>query len=164
MATNIWINISSSNDLLPDGTKPLTELILTEHHWGLVALFWGQFHRKCSRYLFLIWVWNSLILDYSHISMLSTSIGGQWYRWLLPCDPPASFTNNFFKFRIIILKIAVLVPYQNHWLLKFLGTTLHFQGGNMGNELNRLHMHSYFMFTCYVVITGWSWVVFHAWH
>ena len=29
MATEIWVNIGSGNDLLPDGTKPLPELMLT---------------------------------------------------------------------------------------------------------------------------------------
>ena len=27
MVTKIWVNIGSGNDLLPDGTKPLSELI-----------------------------------------------------------------------------------------------------------------------------------------
>ena len=30
MATEIWVNIGSGNGLLPDGTKPLPEPILTE--------------------------------------------------------------------------------------------------------------------------------------
>ena len=29
MATEIWVNIGSGNSLLPDGTKPLPELMLT---------------------------------------------------------------------------------------------------------------------------------------
>ena len=33
----IWINIGSGNGLLPDGTKPLPELMLTYHQWGVVA-------------------------------------------------------------------------------------------------------------------------------
>ena len=31
MATEIWVNISSGNGLLPDGTKPLPEPMLTDH-------------------------------------------------------------------------------------------------------------------------------------
>ena len=31
MVTEIWVNIGSGNVLLPDGTKPLTEPILTYH-------------------------------------------------------------------------------------------------------------------------------------
>ena len=30
MATEIWVNIGSGNDLLPDGTKPLPEPMLSK--------------------------------------------------------------------------------------------------------------------------------------
>ena len=30
----IWINIGSGDGLLPDGTKPLPEPMLTYHQWG----------------------------------------------------------------------------------------------------------------------------------
>ena len=39
MATKIWVNIGSGNGLLPDGTKPLPEPMLTDHHWNRIALF-----------------------------------------------------------------------------------------------------------------------------
>ena len=32
MVSQIWVNISSGNGLLPDGTKPLLEPMLTHHH------------------------------------------------------------------------------------------------------------------------------------
>ena len=35
MAAEIWVNIGSGNGLLPDGTKPLPEQMLTYHQWGL---------------------------------------------------------------------------------------------------------------------------------
>ena len=35
---DIWVNIGSSNDLLPGGTKVLPEPILNYHRWGSVAL------------------------------------------------------------------------------------------------------------------------------
>ena len=38
MVTLIWINIGSSNGLLPDGTRPLPEPVLVNHEWGSVAL------------------------------------------------------------------------------------------------------------------------------
>ena len=34
MAAEIWINIGSANGLLPDGTKPLPEPMLTDHQWS----------------------------------------------------------------------------------------------------------------------------------
>ena len=33
--------------LVPDGTKPLPEPILTYHQWGPVVITWGQFHIIC---------------------------------------------------------------------------------------------------------------------
>ena len=32
--------------------------MLTNHQWGLVAFTWGKFHRKCPRYVSLLWVWK----------------------------------------------------------------------------------------------------------
>ena len=34
MAAEIWVNIGSGNGLLPDGTKPLPEPVLTDHQWS----------------------------------------------------------------------------------------------------------------------------------
>ena len=36
MVMKIWVNIGSGNGLLPDGTKPLPERMLTYHQQGLV--------------------------------------------------------------------------------------------------------------------------------
>ena len=47
MATVFLDNIGSGKGLLPDGTKPLTEPMLTYHQMGTVAFFWEQFRRKC---------------------------------------------------------------------------------------------------------------------
>ena len=38
MVTEIWVNIGSGNGLLPDGTKPLPEPMLTYHKDGPVTL------------------------------------------------------------------------------------------------------------------------------
>ena len=51
------------NGLLPGSTKPLPELALTNHKWGLVALTWGEFHMECSRYLFLYEFHDYIIQD-----------------------------------------------------------------------------------------------------
>ena len=43
MAAFIWVSIGAGNSLLPDGTKPLPELMLTNHQWGLSAfIFRGK--------------------------------------------------------------------------------------------------------------------------
>ena len=67
MATDIWVNSVSCNGLLPDGTKPFHEAMLT----NLMAFGWGKFHRRWPRYLTLIWVWN-LPIQYNSICR------GQW--------------------------------------------------------------------------------------
>ena len=41
MVTKIWVNIGSGNGLLPDGTKPLPEPMLTDHHLSPVAFILG---------------------------------------------------------------------------------------------------------------------------
>ena len=43
----ILVNIGSGNGLLPDGTKPLPEPMLTDHQWSPVTFIWGQFRKKC---------------------------------------------------------------------------------------------------------------------
>ena len=68
MATKILVNFGSVNGLLPGGTKPLPEPMLTNDQWGSVALTWDQFHRKISRYQFVKWVWKIHLYNYSHIS------------------------------------------------------------------------------------------------
>ena len=47
MVTEIWVNIGSGNGLLPDGTKPLPDPMLTDHQWGPVTFILGQFHKRC---------------------------------------------------------------------------------------------------------------------
>ena len=47
MATEIWVNIGSGNGLLPDGTKPLPEPMLTDHQWSPVTFILEQFHKRC---------------------------------------------------------------------------------------------------------------------
>ena len=44
MATEIGVNIGLGKGLLPDGTKPLPEPMLTCHHLNQVALILAQFH------------------------------------------------------------------------------------------------------------------------
>ena len=46
MVTYTWINIDSGNGLSTDGTKPLTEPMLTEYQLGQVSITHWQFHNK----------------------------------------------------------------------------------------------------------------------
>ena len=45
VVTQIWVNIGSGNGLLPDGTKPLPALQLTDHQY-LLKITWGQFQKN----------------------------------------------------------------------------------------------------------------------
>ena len=44
------VNIGSGNGLLPDGTKPLPDPMLTYHQYGPVASIGGHYHEKVWRY------------------------------------------------------------------------------------------------------------------
>ena len=46
MTTLIWVNIDSSNGLVPDGTKPLPEPMLANHQWFL--WLWEEYPKKSS--------------------------------------------------------------------------------------------------------------------
>ena len=43
MVTDIWVNIGSDDGLLFDGTKPVSESVLTYHLWGLWHSYEGTF-------------------------------------------------------------------------------------------------------------------------
>ena len=47
MVAEIWVNIVSDSGLLPNGTKPLPEPMLTDHLWSLVTFILGKFHKRC---------------------------------------------------------------------------------------------------------------------
>ena len=56
--SEIWVNIGSGNGLLPDGTKPLPEPMLTDHQWSPVTFILGQFHKRCLNHQSLKSVWK----------------------------------------------------------------------------------------------------------
>ena len=64
----IVAQICSGNGLVHDGTGPLPEPVLPNNQWGAVPFIGGQFHRKCWRYTFLIWIWKMLTWDCSNSS------------------------------------------------------------------------------------------------
>ena len=43
MGAYIWVNIGLDNGLLPGGTKPLAESIMTYDQYGPKAFIWGHF-------------------------------------------------------------------------------------------------------------------------
>ena len=60
MSTEIWVNMGSSNGLLPGGTKPLPEPMLTYHQWGPKTFTWKKFHERCPNHQSLEWTWKPL--------------------------------------------------------------------------------------------------------
>ena len=74
MATEIWVNIGSGNGLLPDGTKPLPEPMLTYHQWGLKTFTWKKLHERCPNHQSLKWTWKPLN------KTLLKSPRGQWVK------------------------------------------------------------------------------------
>ena len=46
MVTEIWINIGSGNGLLPDGTKPLPEPMLTDHQLSPVTFIFREISQE----------------------------------------------------------------------------------------------------------------------
>ena len=66
-----WVNIGSGNGLLPDGTKPLPEPLLTNYQSCLVTFTPGQFHKKIK-----ITIPNMLSNYHFNITVISSR--GQW--------------------------------------------------------------------------------------
>ena len=73
MATEIWVNIGSGNGLLPDGTKPLPEPMMTDRQWNPVTFILGQFHKRCLNHQSLISFWKlhnlNFIQHYTDVMM-----------------------------------------------------------------------------------------------
>ena len=96
MVTEIWVNnnIDSDNGLLPNGTKPLPEPMLTYHQWGLMAFTWGQFYRKCSMHLSILDMSLKITYKLSMITIISPR--SQWVNPLTPTrlDNPPLWTRQ----------------------------------------------------------------------
>ena len=52
-ASCAWVHIGSSNGVLPDGTWPLCEPVLTFYVWGTVAFAWLQFCNEFPIYYYV---------------------------------------------------------------------------------------------------------------
>ena len=70
----LWnlINIDWGNDLVPSGTKPLPQPMLTYHQRSPVLFIWGQLCLNCSSYQSLKWVWK-LQPSYQRMGILQKS-------------------------------------------------------------------------------------------
>ena len=112
MATEIWVNFGSGNGLLPDGTKPLPDPMLTDHQWSpsdfhisLITLTsWIIVYirvfilRKFSALYGLIWVYTLIRNSPFHpIWILFESIRflyGPIEKWTKKFPPKMSFAKS----------------------------------------------------------------------
>ena len=62
-----WSTLAQGNGLLPDGTKPLPEPMLTYHQLGRVAFTWVQFYKRCLSHQSLKLAWKLLIYFFSNL-------------------------------------------------------------------------------------------------
>ena len=83
MVAEIWVNIGSGNGLLPDGTKPLPEPMLTDHQWSPVTFILGKFHKRCLNHQSLKCVRKLHAQNFIQIYQGPMS----WYKNLF-CDNP----------------------------------------------------------------------------
>ena len=99
----VLVNIGSGNGLLPDGTKPLPEPMLTNHHWNLVTFISGRFHKRCLNHQSLKFVWKLHNWNFNQISQGRQLERPQWALFLfiqiqncaqpMPLSPPASASS-----------------------------------------------------------------------
>ena len=73
-STWIWIHFGSGKGLLPDGTKPLHDSMLTYHQCDSVVSTWEQFHRKYPIISSVTWNKTLHLQNYFHITR------GQWVK------------------------------------------------------------------------------------
>ena len=69
MATGILVNIVSGNGLLPDGTKPRPEPMLTP-----VMFIWGQFRLRYDSHQSLKLAWKLLFYAFIEISQVTIDL------------------------------------------------------------------------------------------
>ena len=89
MGTEILVNIGSGNGLLPDGTKPLPEPMLTDHQWCPVTFIFGKFHKRCLKHQSLRSVWKLHVWKF-HLNFPGVNeLTSQWSM------PPCSYCWHY---------------------------------------------------------------------
>ena len=72
-----------SNGLLPDGTKPLPEPMLTDYQWSPVTFILGKFHKRCLNRQSLKSMWKLHIQNLIQISQGQMIYWFSFNRWLV---------------------------------------------------------------------------------
>ena len=83
---------------------------LTNHQWGLVVFTWGQFHRKCSRCVCLVWVRIPLFntLRARQMDAISQTPFSNAFSWMKMFEYRLKFHWSLF-FRVQLINILALV-------------------------------------------------------
>ena len=138
MASGIWVNIGSGNGLLPDGTKPLPEPMLTDHLWSPVTFILGQFHKRCFNHQSLKSIWN-------YKSKISFKFPwGQWVK--SKCQLPAatstgSLPQNYTKCNYIELCFAPSSTCESNYRMN-----IHISSQSLYTPITCIHNFSVHLF------------------
>ena len=101
MVTEIWVNIGSGNGLLPDGTKPLPEPILTDHQQSPVTFILGQFNKRHLNHQSLKSVWKLCLEFHSNFPganelnlfcvVIACNVGWYVFTGNYKCQPASNY-------------------------------------------------------------------------
>ena len=121
MATEIWVNFGSGNGLLPDGTKPLPESVLTDHQRSPVT-YPGAFSQEMPQSSI-----TKICLKITYLEFHSNFPGASelmisMYGIKLPACTTASRTTvaTIAKNSSANLKFVWLIPNWCYWVLTML--------------------------------------------
>ena len=122
MVLKIWVNIGSGNGLLPEGTKPLPEPMLTSHQSCCVAFTWEQMN--FSRIMYLQIAFSKLLPYLPGASELT-----YWGRKKMAAICQTTFSNAFSWMRMYEFRLKfhwnlfhrVQLTISQHWFRWWLG-------------------------------------------
>ena len=129
MATEIWGNIGSGNGLLPDGTKPLSEPMLTFHHLIPVTYMERQFHQRYLNHQSLKSVWklhtqNFIEIPQGPMSLLTIDVWNEYNALIshniLSGDVIKRYSISWKQLFLLFLIVSHLNALQYNTLLSFI--------------------------------------------
>ena len=94
MVPEIWVNIGSGNGLLPDGTKPLPEPLLTDQQQSPMTFILGQFYKRCLINQSLKSIWKLHIQNFIQINLVGIPVGVP-FNSLAPGRYGSNFENHY---------------------------------------------------------------------
>ena len=144
MATEIWVNIGSGNGLLPDGTKPLPEPMLTAHQWSPVTFILGQFYKRSLNHQSP----KDLLENYMS-KILFKFPRGQWVNHHMIGVYPS------------VAILCYIHPHHSMWLYGTMATFIHILWKlNLHHDMNMaccmfsFHKMCMVIFTCFMISHG----------